>query len=209
MKSKINTKQAHQNGISMCIQFFNIFMEYSDIDSFHTLVDKYIINSQKIEDNENILSNIIEGYGIICEREDKKIFNEKYKDVIIFIQKIIQRNKTEENLMTHDKAIRALGRYIYYQCNEDDYGYNLAKEFLKLLPAVNNLDESDKICSELFDQINEHNNKLFTDNRNKEETKEAIKRIMNLNSNEQFIDDVTKLIACSMHLGLQFNNLLE
>ena len=27
MKSKINTKQAHQNGISMCIQFFNIFME--------------------------------------------------------------------------------------------------------------------------------------------------------------------------------------
>ena len=209
MKSKINTKQAHQNGISMCIQFFNIFMEYSDIDSFHTLVDKYIINSQKIEDSENILSNIIEGYGIICEREDKKIFNEKFKDVIIFIQKIIQRNKTEENLMTHDKAIRALGRYIYYQCNEDDYGYNLAKEFLKLLPAVNDLDESDKICSELFDQINEHNNKLFTDNRNKEETKEAIKRIMNLNSNEQFIDDVTKLIACSMNLGLQFNNLLE
>lgn len=209
MKAKINTKKAHQNCISMCIQFFNIFMENADADSFHALVDKYYINSQKIEDDEGILSNIIEGYGIICEIEDKKIFSEKFKNIIIFIQKILQRKKTNENLITYDKAIRALGRYIYYQCNEDDYGYNLAKEFLKLLPDENDLDESDLICSELFDQINENKNKLFLDDRNKEDTKEAIRRIMNFNSKEQFIDDVTKLIACSMNLGLQFDNLLE
>ncbi len=209
MKSKINTKQAHENGIAMCIKFFNIFMGYCDMDSFHTLVDKYYINSQKIEDNEEVLSNVIEGYGIICERETKEIFNEKYKNIIIFIQKILQRTKTDENLNTYDKAIRSLGRYIYYQCNEDDNGYNLAKEFLKLLPAVNDLDESDRICSELFDQIIDEKNKLLLDDRNKQETKEAVKRIMNLNRTEQFIDDVTKLVACSMNLGFQFNNLLE
>ena len=54
MKSKMNTKQAHQNGIAMCIQFCNIFMEYSDMYTFHTVADKYYINSQKIEDSENI-----------------------------------------------------------------------------------------------------------------------------------------------------------
>ena len=209
MKLKINTKTAHQNGISMCINFFNIFMEYSDIDSFHALVDKYYIYSQKIEDSEDILSNIIEGYGIICEKEDRKIFNEKFKNIIIFIQKILQRNKTSENIKTYCKGIRALGKYIYYQCNEDDYGFNLTKGFLKLLPVSEDLDESDLICSELFDQINDCHNKLFLDERNKEETKEAIKRIMVLNQKEQFIDDVTKLIAVSMNLGLQFNNLLE
>ena len=209
MKLKNNTKLAHQNGISMCIQFFNIFMEYSDIVSFHTLVDKYYVSSQKIEDNEDILANIIEGYGIICQREDKKIFNDKYKNIIIFIQKILQRNKTSENIVTYAKGVKALGKYIYNQCNEDDYGYNLTKDFLKLLPVEEDLDESDKICSDFFDQINESKNKLIIDDRNKEETHEAMKRIMALNSKEQFIDDVTKLIAASMNLGLQFNNLLE
>ena len=209
MKSKENTKQAHENGIALCINFFNIFMGYCDMDSFHILVDKYYSNSQKIEDNEDVLSNVIEGYGVICERETKQLFSEKYNNIITFIQKILQRNKTDDNLSTHDKAIRSLGRYIYYQCNEDDNGYNLAKEFLKLLPAVNDLDESDRICSELFDQINDGKNKLLLDERNLGETKEAVKRIMNLNMNEQFIDDVTKLVACSMNLGFHFNNLVE
>lgn len=209
MKSKMNTKHAHQNGIAMCIQFFNVFMEYCDMDTFHTLADKYYINSQKIEDSEIILSNVIEGYGIICEREDKKIFSEKYKNIIVFIQKILQRSKTDETLSTYDKAIRSLGRYIYYQCNEDDYGYNLAKEFVKLLPAINDLDESDRICSEFFDQINDVQNKLFLDERNKDDAKQAVQRIIELNQTEQFIDDVTKLIPAAMNLGLQFNNLVD
>ena len=209
MKSKMNTKQAHQNGIAMCIQFFNVFMEYCDKDTFHSLADKYFINSQKIEDSEIILSNIIEGYGIICEKEDKKIFSEKFKNIIIFIQKILQRNKTDENLSTYDRAIISLGRYIYYQCNEDEYGYNLAKEFMKLLPAVNDLDESDKICSEFFDQINETQNKLLLDERNKDYTKQALQRIIELNQTEQFIDYVTKLLPASMNLGFQFNNPVE
>ena len=209
MKLKVNTKLAHQNGISTSIKFFNIFMEYSDIDSFHALVDKYYINSRKIEDNEGILSIVVEGYGIICEREDKKIFKEKFNDIPIFIKKLLQRNKTSENSSTYAKAIRALGKYIYHQCDEDDYGYNSAKEFLKLLPVTDDLDESDIICSEFFDQINESKNKLLMDDRNKEETKNAIQRIMSLNSTEQFIDDVTKLIASSMILGLQFGGLVD
>ena len=102
-----------------------------------------------------------------------------------------------------------MGRYIYYQCNEDDYGYNLAKEFVKLLPAINDLDESDKICSEFFDQINDVQNKLFLDERNKDNVKQAVQRIIELNQTEQFVDDVTKLISASMNLGLQFNNLVD
>ena len=209
MKSKVNTKKAHENGISMCIQFFNIFMEYCDYDSFQTLVDKYYINSQKIQDSEEILSYIVEGYGIIFEREDKKIFKEKYKDLFILIQKVLQRNKTSENLNTYEKAIRAIGKYIYYQCGEDDYGFKLANDFLKLLPAVNDLEESDKICSEFLSQISDEKNKLFLDDRNKEETKEAVKRIMNLNVTEHFIDNIAQLISTSMFLGLNFSNYVD
>ena len=102
-----------------------------------------------------------------------------------------------------------MGRYIYYQCNEDEYGYNLAKEFVKLFPAINDLDESDKICTEFFDQINEVQNKLLLDERNIDNTKQAIQRIITLNQTEQFVDDVTKLIPSSMNLGMQFNDLLE
>ena len=102
-----------------------------------------------------------------------------------------------------------MGRYIYYQCDEDDYGYTLAKEFLKLLPVTDDLDESDLICSELFDQINDSNNKLLLDDRNKENAKDALKRIISLNSEEHFIDNLTKLIASSMNLGLEFGKLLD
>jgi len=86
----MKTKQVHQNGIAMCIQFFNIFMEYSDMDTFHTVADKYYINSQKIKDSENMLSHVIEGYGIILEKEDKNIFSEKYKNITVFIQTIFK-----------------------------------------------------------------------------------------------------------------------
>ena len=44
---------------------------------------------------------------------------------------------------------------------------------------------------------------------NKENTKQAILRIMDLNGKEQFIDDVTKLVVASMSLGLKFDNLVE
>ena len=205
MKLKIKKKQSHQNGILLCIQFFNIFMEYSDIDSFHAFIYKYFVNSQKIEDNEDILANIIEGYGIICKRANKKLFNEKYINMIIFIQKILQRKKNKENIITYAKGIKTFGRYIYYQCISDDNGYKLTNEFLKLLPVVEDLVESKIICSEFFDQINEYENILILNDRNKEEAKEAIKRIIILNSNEHFIDDITKLLAISMNLSLQFN----
>ena len=89
MKSKENTKLAHGNGIALYINFSNIFMGYCDIDSFHILVDKYYSNSQKIEDNEDVLSNVIEGYGVIFERETKQLFREKYNNIITFIQKIL------------------------------------------------------------------------------------------------------------------------
>ena len=209
LKNKQHLKNAHENNVAMSINFFNAFLEFANMETFNQIIDKYYENSQKIEDSEEILKNVLVGYGIICKRVEKNIFANKYKNIFDFINKILHRNQTPENLFTYDKAINTFGKFVYYQCNEDDFGYKTAKEFLGMLPAVNDLDESDHICSEFFDQITDNNNTLLIGDANKEVTKQAVMRIMDLNGKEQFVDDVTKLVVVSMSLGLKFDNLVE
>lgn len=202
--------KTHENCVALCVEFFNYFMENSKIDTFHKMVDKFIENSTKIESNEKVLQMVINGYGIICKKEEKNIFNAKYNQgILTFIQKILGRNKNEDNLFTYDKAINALGKFVYYQCEANDLGYKFAAEFMKLLPAVNDLEESDRICSEFFDQISESSNPLLIGECNKGIAKEAVLRIMDLNTKEDFIDDVTKLIVVSMTLGIANNKLVD
>ena len=163
---------------------------------------------------ENILGNIAEGYGIICERQDNDLFKKKFNNISIFIQRLLKRNITEENGITHDKAIRALGKYIYYKYSIDSEvnfadKKSLTIDFLRSLPVTYDLEISDKICEEFFDQINEEKCNLLYDGRIIEEVKDAAKKIIELNSKENFIDDLTKLLKTSLALQLNFSHLVE
>jgi len=126
----------------------------------------YFKKTFEMKGGENILSYIVEGYGIICERQDNILFEEKFIYIPGYISDILKRNINDENGTTHDKAIRALGKYIYHKCSvsnklNDELKITFTINFLKLLPATHDLIESDKICEELFDQITDENCKLF------------------------------------------------
>ena len=208
-------KEVHENSISMCIHFFNIYMEYSDLKSAMNISLDYFQRTQKINETtgENIISNILDGYGIICERTDSSYFVEKFSSIFDFINNILKRNKTQNNLITHDKAIKALGKFIYYKCDtniklSEEEKMKVANDFLKLLPATYDLETSDKICEELFEQITDEKCRFLFD-KNEEETKAAVHRIIELNSKMNFIEDLTKLLKTSLTLGFNYGHLVE
>ena len=211
------SKELHENNIAMCIDYFNIYMEYSELKIFTNFSFDYIAirgNLKNFNIGENILSYIIEGYGIICKRQDNAIFKKNFINIINFIQEVLNRNTTDDNLITHDKAIRALGKYIYYKCSNDndlseDHKFNLVNNFLKLLPATGDLEESNIICEELFDQITEEKCSLLLAKNIEPELKKAVYRIIELNSKENFIEDLTKLLKTSLTLGLNFSHLVD
>jgi len=60
-----------------------------------------------------------------------------------------------------------------------------------------------------FDQINEEKCNLLYDGRIIEEVKDAAKKIIELNSKENFIEDLTKLLKTSLALQLNFSHLVE
>ena len=217
LKNDNKLLEAHGNSLAMCINYYNIFMEYSDMQTFMNLSLDYYPKTELLKDlkiGENILGNIAEGYGIICERQDNDLFKSKFNNIPIFIKNILQRNTTEDNGITHDKAIRALGKYIYYKYSIDsevnfEEKKSLTIDFLKSLPVTYDLEISDKICEELFEQINEEKCNLLYDERIINEVKNAAKRIIELNSRENFIDDLTKLLKTSLTLQLDFSHLVE
>ena len=209
--------EVHENSLAMCINYYNIFMEYSDGQTFINISLDYYPKTESLIElkiGENILGNIAEGYGIICERQDNDLFKKKFNNISIFIQRLLKRNITEENGITHDKAIRALGKYIYYKYSIDSEvnfadKKSLTIDFLRSLPVTYDLEISDKICEEFFDQINEEKCNLLYDGRIIEEVKDAAKKIIELNSKENFIDDLTKLLKTSLALQLNFSHLVE
>ena len=120
-----------------------------------------------------------------------------------------KRNITDENAITYDRAIRSFGKYIYYKCYNDEIGYNLALKFVKLIPPIHDLAESEKVCVEFLDQINEERNNILLQEEIKEETKNAVNRIIQLNQQENFIDDFTKILKACMTLELNFSHLVD
>ena len=192
-------------------------MEYSDEKTFINISLDYYPKTQLIEEENCIdilLSYILEGFGIICERQDSSLFIEKFINIFDYINEILNRNKTEKNLITYDKAIRAFGKFVYFKCDnmikfEEKEKIKIANNFLKLLPATYDLKESDKICSDLFEQITDEKCRLLFAEGNEEETKRAIYRIIELNSKTNFIEDLTKLLKVCLTMGLNFSHLVD
>ena len=210
-KNDEKIKEVHENSIAMCINFFNIFLEYSDETSFRNVALEYFQRMQKMQESENILPYIIEGFGIICERQDNLLFEQNFSNIFDFIKNKTQTNK--ENII-HDKAVRAFGKFIYYKCDvsnklsEEDKIKNTI-DFLNLLPVTFDLNESDKICEELFDQITDESCRLLLNEKTIEESKNAVKRIIDLNSKENFIENLTKLLKTTLSLGIDFSDLVD
>ncbi len=124
----------------------------------------------------DLIEYIIKGFGIICERLDKKSFAQIHD--LIFkvcyyfyfykksIYSILQKDDAfdnEEKCMCTDIAISALGKYCLFQCQPDENGLKLTEEFLNLLPLNNALEEGCEIVKVLLKEIYSENIMILND----------------------------------------------
>ena len=73
------------------------------------------------------------------------------------------------------------------------------------IKAISGMDFS----MQLFDQITDESCRLLLNQKTEEVTKSAIKRIIELNSKENFIENLTKLLKTTLSLGIDFSNLVD
>ena len=172
---------------SIC--FFDDFMEYGAIEGVLLFVPTFINNTfNYITENEDLLQSIVFGYGVICKRLNKEQFKEYNASIISNIGKLMQREVNEDNGKTYDNAVSAMGKYLIYQSNNDANSMNMSKQFIKLLPLKNDLDECKAICEEFFNQI-KNNNPLFVNDANLPEIKQTLIDIKNLNDEKKFLEE--------------------
>ena len=203
-----NEKIPFEQYILTSICFFCDYMEYSDINTFNSFYDKFIELSKKSNINEDCLQNIISGYGIICKRMENNLFNEKYKDKLIsFIKETFKRPLYNITENTYDSCISALGKYIFYKCENNNENINSASEFIKLIPLKYDKDENTKICNEFMEQII-NNNPLILNDVNHPLAKEAILRIIEKRKEDGFEGiSIDKLIIVSILFQINAENI--
>ena len=105
-----------------------------------------------------------------------------------YIVKTVQREVNDNTKITFDNAVGAMGKMIYYQLENDEYGLNMSSQLIKLIPLSNDLEESKCICDEFFKQIS-NNNPIIVNDNNVPLIKEALGRIKDLNDKEKFLED--------------------
>ena len=172
---------------SLC--FFDDFMEFGAIEGVILFVPTYISNTSNLNTtNEDLLQSIVFGYGVICKRLNKDQFKEYNAKIVTFIANLMQREVNEDNGRTYDNAVSAMGKYLIYQCNNDANSLNMSKQFIKLLPLKNDLEECKVICEELFNQI-KNNNPLFVNDTNMPEIKQSLIDIKTLNDEKKFLEE--------------------
>ena len=184
-RKKFNSDQE----ILSSVCFFDDFMEYSDLIAFNLIVPIFIDNTFNYNTkNEDIIQSTVYGYGIICQRTKKEDFTKIKDQVMTYIVKTVQREVNDNTKITFDNAVGAMGKMIYYQLENDEYGLNMSSQLIKLIPLSNDLEESKCICDEFFKQIS-NNNPIIVNDNNVPLIKEALGRIKDLNDKEKFLED--------------------
>ena len=186
---------------SIC--FFDDFMEYGAIEGVLLFVPTFINNTFNYStDNEDLLQSIVFGYGVFCKRLNKEQFKDYNASIFSYIGRLMQREVNEDNGKTYDNAVSAMGKYLIYQSNNDTNSMNMSKQFIKLLPLKNDLDECKVICEEFFNQI-KNNNPLFVNDANLPEIKQSLIDIKNLNDEKKFLEEQeNQLKEIASKLGL-------
>jgi hypothetical protein len=172
---------------SIC--FFDDFIEYGAIEGVEVVIPPYLDNTCNYNtDNEDILQSIVYGYGVICKKLSKDKFKQYNSKIINYIGKIMQREVNEDNGKTYDNAVGAMGKYLIYQCEVDSNSLNMSKQFIKLIPVKNDLEEGKAICEEFFNQI-KANHPLIVNDANMAEVKQSIADIKKLNDEKKFLEE--------------------
>jgi len=128
--------------ILSAICYFDDLIEYGDKAAVNLLIPVFLQNTlDYLTNNEDILQSIVFGLGLICIKLSKEEFL-KYKEKIVkYIAMLMQREVNDNNELTYDNAVSAMGKFLIYQCENDDNTLTMTKQFIKLLPLKNDVDE--------------------------------------------------------------------
>ena len=171
------------------ICFFDDFMEFGAIEGVLLFVPIFVSNTCNLKTtNEDLLQSIVFGYGVISKRLNKDQFKEFNTQIVTYIANLMQREVNEDNGRTYDNAVSAMGKYLIYQTSNDANSLNMCKQFIKLLPLKNDLEECKVICQEFFNQI-KNNNPLFVNDTNMPEIKQSLIDIKTLNDEKKFLEE--------------------
>lgn len=108
--------------------------------------------------------------------------------------------------MCTDNAISALGKYCLFQCEANEYGLNLLREFIDLLPLNNDLEEGCEIVKILLKEIIKEN-PILTNNLIKQSITDCFNRIQKMRlEDEEFLDSegLGLLIIALPKLNIKF-----
>ena len=202
-----NTNAYEQQALT-AICFADDYLEYANINEFNCFVDEYIVlakASTNAVSSEDVLQSVVYGYGVIAQRCQREVFVLKYKEEIMnVISSVIQRAKNDVNEDTFDNAVGAMGKYVYYQCDNTEENVAMAGRFVSMLPVKGDLEESKKICGLFCEKVLE-NNALIVNDVNCELVKNAIERIITFNKSNSFLEEnIEKLIMATLHMGMTF-----
>jgi hypothetical protein len=134
---------------------------------------------------------------------DKNLFKERYKNnILLFINKTFERPRNDGNENTYDTCINALGRYIYYQGENNNDDINLSSKFINLLPLKFDKEIFNKTCKEFFEKIL-NNHPLIMNEINLPLVKNAVVRIIDFNKKENCLDNLlTDLVMVTYTLNV-------
>lgn len=185
-----STKDDQELVYGLC--FFTDVMQYGRIDAFKKIAPEFMkICQSTVTKNEDVIQNIIFGYGIFVERSSNEEYVPYAELISNSISNVITRKVTEENGQVFDNAIASLGKVLYFKTMNNEEGHKLASRFYDMLPLKNDLEES-KATVKLLCQQFLSGNPLVANSTHYASFKKAFKGIRKLDEDESILDEEAK-----------------
>lgn len=186
-KAISETKNEQEIVYGLC--FFSDTLAYSKKEMFSKLAPEFMKICSSIQTkSEDIIQNIIFGYGIFVERSSPEEYIPYSEIISTTISGIITRKVTSENGEAFDNGIATLGKVLYFKTQNTDEGHQLAKKYLEMLPLKHDLDESrDSIkllCNQFLSQ-----NPLINNGQHTETIKNIFTKVEKLSEKEESVLD--------------------
>ena len=195
-KAVKETKNDQEIVFGLC--FLTDILQYSDQDTFNKVGIEFMeICKNILTKNEDIVQNIVFGYGIFVERSHVDQYLPYANLISTTVSSIITRKLNEENRQCYDNGIATLGKILYFKTQNNEEGLELAKSFYDKLPLKYDLDESKASIKLLCNQFLA-GNPLVNNQKFHSSFRKIFINLENLEDKEAVVDDEVKALVNSV-----------
>lgn len=190
-KAVNETKDDQEIVYSLC--FFTDVLAYSNTSTFRKVAPEFLkICRAIVTKNEDVIQNIIFGYGIFVERSDVDEYVPNAELISNSISNVITTMKaTTKNGTCFDNAIASLGKVLFFKTQNSEEGLVLAKKFLDMLPLKHDLVESNSSLKLLCQQFL-LGNPLISHNQNYDSIRKIFEKAVKQDEESAVLDSEAK-----------------